>query len=61
MGWRNAAKNIYAMGARFAKWRAVLTIDEAKGLPSALALAENANAVGEVRERVSIARFGADR
>jgi fructose-bisphosphate aldolase, class I len=35
----------YALGARFAKWRGVLTIDTAKGFPSALATAENANAL----------------
>ena len=35
----------YAMGARFAKWRAVLKIDVAKGFPSALAVTENANAL----------------
>ena len=44
-GLAERCEEYYAMGARFAKWRAVLTIDEAKGLPSALALAENANAL----------------
>ena len=38
-GLAERCEEYYAMGARFAKWRAVLTIDEAKGLPSALALA----------------------
>lgn len=32
----------YAMGCRFAKWRAVLTINEALGAPSDLAIHENA-------------------
>ncbi|EAN33345.1 Fructose-bisphosphate aldolase [Theileria parva strain Muguga] len=32
----------YKMGARFAKWRNVLTIDRSKNLPSQLALEENA-------------------
>ncbi|XP_954609.1 fructose-bisphosphate aldolase 2, putative [Theileria annulata] len=32
----------YKMGARFAKWRNVLTIDKSKNLPSQLALQENA-------------------
>jgi len=34
-------KEYYAMGCRFAKWRAVLKIDESKHLPSNLAVAEN--------------------
>jgi len=38
-------KEYYALGARFAKWRAVLKIDRSRGLPSALALRENANAL----------------
>ena len=38
-------KEYYALGARFAKWRGVLTINSAKGYPSALATTENANAL----------------
>lgn len=33
----------YALGARFAKWRAVLKIDVEKGLPSLCAITENAH------------------
>ncbi|KNC47964.1 fructose-bisphosphate aldolase class-I [Thecamonas trahens ATCC 50062] len=36
------AAEYYAMGCRFAKWRAVLKIDVASGAPSALAIHENA-------------------
>ncbi|MDP2437866.1 MAG: class I fructose-bisphosphate aldolase [archaeon] len=32
----------YQQGARFAKWRAVLSIDEANGCPSAVSIEENA-------------------
>jgi fructose-bisphosphate aldolase, class I len=32
----------YEAGARFAKWRAVLKIDEKTGCPSTLAMQENA-------------------
>ena len=38
-------REYYELGARFAKWRAVLRIDERRGFPSALAVAENANAL----------------
>jgi fructose-bisphosphate aldolase class I len=34
------------MGARFAKWRAVITIDEANGLPTDGAIRANAHALG---------------
>lgn len=44
-GLDERCKEYYDLGARFAKWRAVLKIDEARGLPSALAVAENANAL----------------
>lgn len=37
---RERAQKAYAKGARFAKWRNVLQIDPAKGLPSELAIAE---------------------
>ncbi len=37
------AARSYAAGARFAKWRAVLTIDAATGAPTPLALAEAAH------------------
>lgn len=33
----------YKLGARFAKWRCVLKIDQSKGWPSQLAIEENAN------------------
>jgi fructose-bisphosphate aldolase class I len=33
----------YALGARFAKWRAVLKIDVANNLPSITAITENAH------------------
>ena len=33
----------YAQGARFAKWRNVLQIDPAQGLPSDLAITESAH------------------
>jgi len=36
------AKKHYDLGCRFAKWRAVLKIDEATGCPSELAIQENA-------------------
>ena len=39
----------YALGCRFAKWRAVLKIDPANGLPSEMAIAETAH---------SLARYG---
>ncbi|KAK9174496.1 Fructose-bisphosphate aldolase class-I family protein [Cryptosporidium meleagridis] len=36
-------KKYYDAGARFAKWRAVLTIDQAKGKPSCLSISETAH------------------
>jgi len=38
-------KKYYEGGARFAKWRAVLTIDTADGLPSELSIAETAHSL----------------
>merc|ERR1719198_1951289 len=37
------AKEAYDKGARFAKWRNVLQIDPAQGLPSELAISESAH------------------
>ncbi|KAF7457601.1 fructose-1,6-bisphosphate aldolase [Cryptosporidium felis] len=36
-------KKYYEAGARFAKWRAVLTIDQCKGKPSCLSISETAH------------------
>jgi len=36
-------KEYYELGARFAKWRAVMNINPARGFPSELAVRENAN------------------
>eukprot|EP00188_Purpureofilum_apyrenoidigerum_P002832 Plantae.Rhodophyta-Purpureofilum_apyrenoidigerum.ctg2893.p1 GENE.Plantae.Rhodophyta-Purpureofilum_apyrenoidigerum.ctg2893~~Plantae.Rhodophyta-Purpureofilum_apyrenoidigerum.ctg2893.p1 ORF type:complete len:385 (+),score=75.25 Plantae.Rhodophyta-Purpureofilum_apyrenoidigerum.ctg2893:78-1157(+) len=41
-GLLGRCQKYYEAGARFAKWRAVLKIDQAKGLPSPLAIQENA-------------------
>lgn len=38
-------KEYYAMGARFTKWRAVITIDEANGLPSDACIKSNAHSM----------------
>lgn len=38
-------KEYYAIGARFAKWRAVITIDDANGLPSDVCIKSNAHAM----------------
>jgi len=43
------AKEYYAMGCRFAKWRAVIKIEKAKGIPSDQAIEETAH---------SLARYG---
>jgi fructose-bisphosphate aldolase class I len=40
------ARNYSKHGARFAKWRAVITIDESKGLPTEEAIEANADALG---------------
>ena len=40
------AASCYAAGARFAKWRAVVCVDTAQGLPSDLAVAEAAHTLG---------------
>ncbi|GAM21360.1 hypothetical protein SAMD00019534_045350 [Acytostelium subglobosum LB1] len=42
-GLADRCKKYYEAGARFAKWRAVLKIDVPKGLPSQLAITENAH------------------
>jgi len=42
-GLADRCKNYYAKGCRFAKWRAVLKIDVAKGCPTPLAIMENAH------------------
>lgn len=44
-GLRDRLKEYYALGARFAKWRAVIEIDEAKHLPTDYCLAANAEAL----------------
>lgn len=41
-GLLGRCQKYYEAGARFAKWRAVLKIDKELGLPSALAIQENA-------------------
>ena len=38
-------KNYYSLGARFAKWRAVINISEENNLPSDASLIANANAL----------------
>lgn len=40
------ARNYFKGGARFAKWRAVIRIDEIKGLPTKEAIEANADALG---------------
>lgn len=49
-GLRDRIAEYVEMGARFAKWRAVIVIDTAKGLPSDYAIGNNAHA---------LARYGA--
>jgi fructose-bisphosphate aldolase class I len=44
-GLRPRLEEYRAMGCRFAKWRAVITIDTAKGLPSEVAARANAHAL----------------
>ena len=46
------AAEYYEMGARFAKWRAVIKINEATGCPSELSIHENAYGYGCVRARL---------
>ena len=48
-GMSQRAKEYYAMGCRFAKWRAVIKIDKENGLPSDQAIEETAH---------SLARYG---
>lgn len=45
-GLRDRLKEYYELGARFAKWRAVVTIDEAHELPTTYSLDVNADALG---------------
>ena len=49
-GLLERSKKYYELGARFAKWRAVLKIDVANGCPSQVAVQENAH---------TLARYGA--
>ncbi|MBI3926668.1 MAG: fructose-bisphosphate aldolase class I [Armatimonadetes bacterium] len=44
-GLRQRLKEYYGMGARFAKWRAVITIDEESGVPSRGCIDANAHAL----------------
>lgn len=44
-GLRSRLKEYYGMGARFAKWRAVIAIDEEDDLPTAGCIAANAHAL----------------
>lgn len=44
-GLAERCQKYYAAGARFAKWRAVLEIDEAKNKPSPLSIAETAHSL----------------
>ncbi|WP_192356334.1 class I fructose-bisphosphate aldolase [Mesorhizobium mediterraneum] len=44
-GLRERLADYYRLGARFAKWRAVIDIDVAKGVPSATSIGSNAHAL----------------
>jgi fructose-bisphosphate aldolase, class I len=44
-GLRERLAEYHKLGARFAKWRAVIDIDVAKGVPSATAIASNTHAL----------------
>ena len=44
-GLRERAAEYRELGARFAKWRAVIAIDQTEGLPSDYCLAANAHAL----------------
>ncbi|WP_157016450.1 class I fructose-bisphosphate aldolase [Mesorhizobium xinjiangense] len=44
-GLRERLAEYYELGARFAKWRAVIDIDTANGVPSGAAIASNAHAL----------------
>lgn len=46
-GLEERCKDYYAKGARFAKWRAALKIDQALGLPTAEAVSRNAEALAK--------------
>lgn len=45
-GLRERLKAYYELGARFTKWRAVISIDESKGYPSDYCIYVNAHALG---------------
>ncbi|TJV13097.1 MAG: fructose-bisphosphate aldolase class I, partial [Mesorhizobium sp.] len=44
-GLRERLADYYKLGARFAKWRAVIDIDVARGVPSATSIGSNAHAL----------------
>jgi fructose-bisphosphate aldolase class I len=44
-GLRERLADYYKLGARFAKWRAVIDIDTGRGVPSATAIASNTHAL----------------
>ena len=44
-GLRERLADYYKLGARFAKWRAVIDIDTGKGVPSATSIASNTHAL----------------
>ncbi|MER9874995.1 class I fructose-bisphosphate aldolase [Mesorhizobium sp. M0195] len=44
-GLRERLADYYKLGARFAKWRAVIDIDVSKGVPSATSIGSNAHAL----------------
>ncbi|WP_332065767.1 class I fructose-bisphosphate aldolase [Bartonella sp. CB189] len=44
-GLRDRLRDYYALGARFAKWRAVIVIDDAHALPTRGAIRQNAQAL----------------
>ncbi|TIU18343.1 MAG: fructose-bisphosphate aldolase class I, partial [Mesorhizobium sp.] len=44
-GLRERLADYYKLGARFAKWRAVIDIDVAKGVPSATSIGSNAHSL----------------
>ncbi len=46
-GLGDRLKEYYELGARFAKWRAVIVIDEAAGLPTDMALQTNAEGLAK--------------
>ena len=50
-GLRERLAEYYELGARFAKWRAVIDIDTAKGVPSATSIGSNTHALSGSRHR----------